>query len=89
LLAQIIIQKVILYSVDGSIGFNRDLFETRPNKNGTTDMVPYNSCFPALVTFDTSQLLGFTVELWVKNVSATNAVYISMVSLTVMKIVGG
>jgi hypothetical protein len=63
LLAQVIVQEVMLYSVYGSMGFHGHLFEARPNKNGTANMVSDNPSFSALITFNPGQLLGFAVKL--------------------------
>jgi len=40
-----------------------NLFETDPNQNGTANMISNDASFSALATFNSSQLLGFAVEL--------------------------
>jgi len=63
LLAQVIIQKFVLDAINSSVRFNSHLFQANPNKNGTTDMVSDDPCFAALISFDTGQLLSFSVKL--------------------------
>src|SRR5882757_927495 len=53
----------MLDPINGTLGFNSHLFETNPNENGATDVVSDNSCFATLISFDASQLLGFSVKL--------------------------
>ena len=53
----------MLDPVNGALGFNGDLFETNPNKNGAANVISNNSCFATLISFDASQLLGFSVKL--------------------------
>ena len=53
----------MLDTINGALGFNSDLFETNPNENGAADMISDNSCFATLISFDASQLLGFSVKL--------------------------
>jgi len=40
-----------------------NLFETDPDQNGTANMISNDAGFSALATFNSGQLLGFTVEL--------------------------
>ncbi|HEX7433353.1 MAG TPA: hypothetical protein VF326_06825 [Anaerolineaceae bacterium] len=43
--------------------FNRHLFEAKPNQNGPANVVPDDSSFATLISFNTHQLLGFSVKL--------------------------
>ena len=52
-----------------------DLFEMYPNQNSTGDMVSNNSGFATLATFQTSQLLGFTMKLLDLLTEATRFLY--------------
>ena len=62
-MTQIILQKVMLDMVNGSLCFNRHLFETNPNQNGTANVIPNDSRIATLTAFKTGQLLGFSVKL--------------------------
>src|SRR5450759_2147910 len=53
----------MFYTVNGSLCFNRHLFETNPNQNGTANVIPDDSHFATLTTIKTGQLLGFLVKL--------------------------
>ena len=59
LLAQIFIQKIMLDAINSSMRFNGHLFETDPNQNGTTNVVPDDSSLATLIAFNSRQLLGF------------------------------
>jgi hypothetical protein len=50
---QIIVQKIMLDTIDCSAGLNSHLFETDPNKNGTADMVSNQSGLATLISFNT------------------------------------
>jgi hypothetical protein len=45
----------MLYSVNGSVGFNGYSFEPYPNKNGATNVISDNSVFSALISFVANQ----------------------------------
>jgi len=49
--------------VNCSLCFNRHLFETNPNQNGTANVIPNDSRIATLTAFKTGQLLGFSVKL--------------------------
>ena len=53
----------MLYTINGSLRFNRHPFETNPNQNGTANVVSDDSRIATLVSFNTGQLLGFSVKL--------------------------
>src|SRR5450759_279487 len=53
----------MFYTVNSSLCFNRHLFETNPNQNGTANVIPDDSRFATLTTIKTGQLLGFLVKL--------------------------
>ena len=53
----------MLYAINGSLRFNSHLFETNPIQNGTANVVPDDSWFATLISFNTGQLLGFSVKL--------------------------
>lgn len=53
----------MLYAINSSLCFNCHLFEANPNQNGATDMISNASGFAALISFNTCQLLGFSVKL--------------------------
>jgi hypothetical protein len=53
----------MLYAINGTFRFNSLLFETNPNQNGTANVVPDDSSFATLISFNTRQLLGFSVKL--------------------------
>ena len=63
MLAQVVVQEVILDSINCSASFQCHLLETDPDKNGTTDVVSNQSGLATLISFDASQLLGFAVKL--------------------------
>ena len=45
------------------LGLVTNLFETRPNQDGTGNVISNDSGFTTLATFQSSQLLGFAVKL--------------------------
>src|SRR5512145_1749276 len=49
--------------INGLLRFMSDLLETNPYQHGAANMVSDNSCFATLATFNSGQLLGFTVKL--------------------------
>ena len=53
----------MLYVINGSVRFKSHLFETNPNQKGTANVVPDDSSFATLISFNTRQLLGFSMEL--------------------------
>ena len=63
MLTQIVVQKVMLYAVKCTLCFNRHLFETNPNQNGTANVISDASGFATLISFNTCQVLGLTVKL--------------------------
>ena len=63
MLAQIVGQQAMLKPVDGGLGVSRNLVEAHPYQDCTPDMVADNSCFTALTTLDTCNLLDFAVKL--------------------------
>ena len=53
----------MLYAINGSFRINSHLFETNPNLNGAAYVVPDDSSFATLISSNTRQLLGFSMEL--------------------------
>ena len=65
----------MLQAINCLLGIRSDLFEMHPNQNGTGAMVSNNSGFATLATFQTSQLLGFTMKLLDLPTEATHFLY--------------
>jgi len=59
-------------SLSGLIGY---LLETDPNQNSAGNMIPNDSGFTTLTTFQSSQLPGFTVKLLDFPAEATHLLY--------------
>ena len=74
-MAQIVVQKVVLDMINGSLCFNRHLFEPNPNQNGTTNVIPDDSRLAALTAFKPGQLLGFSVKLLDLPAKAAHVLY--------------
>src|SRR5690606_34120178 len=49
--------------INGFLGFIRNLFETYPDQNSTSNMASDNTSFAALTTFQSSQLIRFSAKL--------------------------
>ena len=62
-MAQIIGQQSVLDLIDRPVSFVCELFETNPDEKRTTNMIADDPDFPALASFDASQLLGLIVKL--------------------------
>ena len=63
MLAKIIRKQFIFDLIDRTLRHMSNLFETDPDQNGTANMISNDAGFSALATFNSGQLLGFTVEL--------------------------
>src|SRR6266508_334878 len=61
--------------VNGLPGFIGNLLETNPNQKGTGNMIADNPGFTTLITFQASQLLGFSVKLLDLPTKATHLLY--------------
>ena len=49
--------------IDGPLGVSRDLLQTHPSQDGTTDVIAHDSRLTTLAAFQAGKLFGFTVKL--------------------------